>query len=40
LTRSSGPDDIHKTCGAFSHDFFDLIMIDEFQRGSAADDAA
>lgn len=36
----TGPDESQKIFRAFSPDFFDLIVIDECHRGSAADDAA
>jgi type I restriction enzyme, R subunit len=36
----TGPDDSQKLYREFSPDFFDLIVIDECHRGSAADDSA
>ena len=36
----TGPDERQKLFKAFSRDFFDLIVIDECHRGSAADDSA
>lgn len=36
----TGPEDHQKLFREFSRDFFDLIVIDECHRGSAADDAA
>lgn len=36
----TGPDESQKIYREFSPDFFDLIVIDECHRGSAADDAA
>ncbi len=36
----TGPDESQKLFREFSPDFFDLIVIDECHRGSAADDAA
>jgi type I restriction enzyme R subunit len=36
----TGPEDRQKLYRSFSPDFFDLIVIDECHRGSAADDAA
>ena len=36
----TGPDESDKIFKNVSHDFFDLIVIDECHRGSAADDAA
>jgi type I restriction enzyme, R subunit len=36
----TGPDEEDKIFKNVSHDFFDLIIIDECHRGSAADDAA
>lgn len=36
----TGPDDSQKLYQEFSRDFFDLIVIDECHRGSAADDSA
>jgi len=36
----TGPDDSQKLYREFSRDFFDLIVIDECHRGSAADDSA
>jgi type I restriction enzyme R subunit len=36
----TGPEDYKKLYREFSRDFFDLIVIDECHRGSAADDAA
>ena len=36
----TGPEDSKKLYREFSRDFFDLIVIDECHRGSAADDAA
>lgn len=36
----TGPEDRQKLFREFSHDFFDLIVIDECHRGSAAEDSA
>ena len=36
----TGPDEEDKTYKSVSHDFFDLIVIDECHRGSAAEDSA
>ena len=36
----TGPDESQKLYKEFSPDFFDLIVIDECHRGSAADDSA
>ncbi len=36
----TGPEEIKKVYKGFSKDFFDLIVIDECHRGSAADDSA
>lgn len=36
----TGPDEAQKLYKEFSQDFFDLIVIDECHRGSAADDSA
>ena len=36
----TGPDEEDKIYKNVSHDFFDLIVIDECHRGSAAEDSA
>ncbi len=36
----TGPDEVQKLYKEFSRDFFDLIVIDECHRGSAAEDSA
>ncbi len=36
----TGPEEVKKLYKEFSHDFFDLIVIDECHRGSAAEDSA
>ena len=36
----TGPEELQKAYKSFSPDFFDLIVIDECHRGSAADDSA
>ena len=40
VSPSTGPEEKQKICKELSKDFFDLIIIDECHRGSAAEDFA